>query len=146
MLRQLFPDAPKPVAAQLRPFAGHFGGIQVPAAPVDMENPTLRDRGQAGWILGIPQVEVERVLEQRAADLGAEIWRGVEVRGFDADGAGVTVALGGGDVRVAWLVGCDGGRSLVRRVAGFEFAGTDPEITGRQGVFTVEGAEQLKPG
>ena len=47
VLRRLFPDAPKPVAAQLRPFAGHFGGIQVPAAPVDMEDPTLRDRGQA---------------------------------------------------------------------------------------------------
>ena len=50
------------------------------------------------------------------------------------------------DVRAAWLVGCDGGRSLVRRLAGFEFPGTDPEITGRQAVATVEGAERLGRG
>jgi 2-polyprenyl-6-methoxyphenol hydroxylase-like FAD-dependent oxidoreductase len=59
------------------------------------------------------------------------------VRGFDADDSGVTVGLeGGDDVRAAWLVGCDGGRSLIRRLANIEFPGTDPEITGRQGVFT----------
>jgi 2-polyprenyl-6-methoxyphenol hydroxylase-like FAD-dependent oxidoreductase len=128
-------------------FAGHFGGIQVPAEPVDKEDPGLRGRGPAGFHLLVPQVEVERVLEQRAAELGVEVRRGVAVRGFDADEAGVTVHLeGGGDVRVAWLVGCDGGRSLVRRVAGFEFPGTDPEITGRQAVGTVEGAERLKRG
>ena len=70
-----------------------------------------------------------------------------QVRGFDADDSGVTVHLANGDaVRAAWLVGCDGGRGLVRRLAGIEFPGTDPEITGRQGVFTVEGADQLKPG
>ena len=147
VLRRLFPDAPKAVAAQHRPFVGHFGGIQVPAAPVDLEDPILRDRRQAGWVLGIPQIEVERILGQRAAELGVEVRRGVEVCGFDEDEAGVTVALEGrGDVRAAWLVGCDGGRSVVRRLAGFEFAGTDPEITGRQAVATVEGAERLKPG
>ena len=95
----------------------------------------------------IPQVEVERILGQRAAELGVEVRRGVEVRGFDADEAGVTVHLAGSsDVRVAWLVGCDGGRSLVRRLAGFDFPGTDPQITGRQAVVTVEGAEHLGRG
>jgi 2-polyprenyl-6-methoxyphenol hydroxylase-like FAD-dependent oxidoreductase len=95
----------------------------------------------------VPQVEVERILGHRAAELGVEVRRGVEVRGFDADEAGVTVHLAGRrSVRVAWLAGCDGGHSLVRRLAGFEFPGTDPEITGRQAVVTVAGAEHLGQG
>src|SRR5580658_2940173 len=128
------------------PFVGHFGGIQVPAGPVDDDDPSLRGRGPA-WYLQVPQVEVERVLGKRAAELGIEVRRGVEVDGFDAEENGVTVHLRGeDDVRVAWLVGCDGGRSLVRHQAGFEFPGTDPVITGRQAVATVEGAEQLGRG
>jgi 2-polyprenyl-6-methoxyphenol hydroxylase-like FAD-dependent oxidoreductase len=150
VVRRLFPEPPKaPGAARgdYAPFAGHFGGIQIPAGPVDRDDPLLRNRGQAGWYLQIPQVELERVLGQRAVQLGVEVRRGVEVGGFDADDSGVTVHLAnGGDVRAAWLVGCDGGRSQVRRLAGFEFPGTDPEIIGRQGVFTVNGAEQLKSG
>ena len=128
------------------PFVGHFGGIQVPAGPVDEDDPSLRGRGP-DWYVAVPQVEVERILGERAAALGVEVRRGVEVRGFDADEDGVTVHLRDGDgVRVGWLVGCDGGRSLVRRVAGFEFPGTDPEITVRQAVGTVEGAEHLGRG
>ncbi|MFB9832637.1 FAD-dependent monooxygenase [Actinoallomurus acaciae] len=128
------------------PFVGHFGGIQVPADPVDEDDPRLRGRGPA-WYLLVPQVELEQILGRRAAELGAEVRRGVEVSGFDADEAGVTVHLrGGDDVRVAWLVGCDGGRSLVRRLGGFEFPGTDPQITVRQAVGTVEGAERLGRG
>ncbi|WP_460356388.1 FAD-dependent monooxygenase [Actinoallomurus acanthiterrae] len=144
VVRRLYPDAPGSGRA---PSVGHFGGIQVPADPVDEEDPSLRGRGPDGWYVMVPQAEVERILGQRAAELGVEVRRGVEVRGFDADEAGVTVHLeGGDDVRVAWLVGCDGGRSLVRRLAGFEFPGTDPQITGRQAVATVEGAERLGRG
>ncbi|MEU0469349.1 FAD-dependent monooxygenase, partial [Amycolatopsis sp. NPDC006131] len=107
-------------------FAGHFGGIQVPAAAVDEQEPLLRGRGP-GWYLPVEQVEVERVLGRRAAELGVEIRRGAEVTGFHADDDGVTVHLRvGGDLRAAWLVGCDGGRSLVRRQACFDFAGSDP--------------------
>jgi 2-polyprenyl-6-methoxyphenol hydroxylase-like FAD-dependent oxidoreductase len=150
VVRRLFPEPPKTAGVargHYAPFAGHFGGIQVPAGPVDRDDPLLRNRGQAGWYLQIPQVELERVLGHRAVELGVEVLRGVEVCGFDEDGSGVTVHLASGDgVRAAWLVGCDGGRSQVRRLAGFDFPGTDPEIIGRQGVFTVEGAEQLKSG
>jgi 2-polyprenyl-6-methoxyphenol hydroxylase-like FAD-dependent oxidoreductase len=128
---------------------GHFGGIQVPAAPVDTGDPSLRGRGP-DWYVQVPQIEVERVLGEQAAELGVEVRRGVEVTGFDAAEDGVTVHLqggdGGGDVRAAWLVGCDGGRSLVRRQAGFEFPGTDPTITFRQSESTIEGAERLALG
>jgi 2-polyprenyl-6-methoxyphenol hydroxylase-like FAD-dependent oxidoreductase len=122
---------------------GHFGGIQVPADPVDTDDPSLRGRGPA-WYVQVPQLEVERVLAQRAAELGVEVRRGVEVLGFDAAETGVTVRLqGGDDVQAGWLVGCDGGRSAVRRQAGFEFPGTDPTITFRQTEGTVRGAEHL---
>src|SRR3984957_3350226 len=124
---------------------GHFGGIQVPADPGDTADPSLRGRGPA-WYVQVPQVEVERVLGQRAAEMGIEVRRGVLVTGFDAGENGGTVHLesdGGDDIRVAWLVGCDGGRSLVRQQAGFEFPGTDPTITFRQTEGSVEGAEQL---
>ena len=150
---------PGPHGERRRPSSvGHFGGIQVPAGPVDVDDPRLRGRGPA-WYVQVPQVEVELVLGQRAAELGAEIRRGVEVAGFDAAEDGVTVHLRGGaggegserrersedgDVRVAWLVGCDGGRSLVRRLAGFDFPGTDPTITFRQTEGVVAGAELLE--
>jgi 2-polyprenyl-6-methoxyphenol hydroxylase-like FAD-dependent oxidoreductase len=142
LLRRLFPDAPDAAGSRRPPFVGHFAGIQVPADPLDEEDPSLRGR-----FFMVPQAEVERILGQRAAELGVEVWRGAEVGGFDADEAGVTVHLvGRADVRVGWLVGCDGGRSLVRRLAGFEFPGTDPEITGRQAVVTMAGAERLGRG
>jgi 2-polyprenyl-6-methoxyphenol hydroxylase-like FAD-dependent oxidoreductase len=122
---------------------GHFGGIQVPAAPVDTDDPSLRGRGPA-WYVQVPQLEVERVLGRRAAELGVEVRRGVEVLGFDETDTGLAVHLqGGDDVRAGWLVGCDGGRSVVRKQAGFEFPGTDPTITFRQTEGTVEGAEHL---
>ncbi|MEU9993486.1 FAD-dependent monooxygenase [Streptomyces sp. NPDC048045] len=128
------------------PSVGHFGGIQVPADPVDERDPSLRGRGP-DWYVQVPQAEVERILGERAAELGVEVRRGVEARGFDVDEDGVTVRLDGGDdVRVAWLVGCDGGRSAVRRRAGFAFPGTDPRITVRQAVGAIEGAEQLGQG
>ena len=137
---------PFQAAGKKPPFVGHFGGIQVPAGPVDEDDPALRGRGPA-WYVPVPQVEVERILGEHAAELGVEVRRGVELLGFDADEAGVTVHLeGGDDVRVAWLVGCDGGRSLVRRQAGFEFPGTDPTITVRHTAGTVEGAELLGRG
>ncbi|MER7767024.1 FAD-dependent monooxygenase [Kitasatospora sp. NPDC096140] len=128
------------------PFVGHFGGIQVPSGPVDEQAPGLCGRGP-DWYVQVPQAEVERVLGERAAQLGVEVRRGVEVRGFDEDEAGVTVHLPDGeDVRVAWLVGCDGGRSSVRRRAGFDFPGTDPQITIRHAVGTIQGAEHLGRG
>lgn len=146
-LHRPFSNTPEKVSGSPR-FVGHFGGIQVPAGPVDEDDPALRDRGPTGWHpLQVPQVDVERILGERAAELGVEVRRGAEVACFEADPDGVTVRLSGAaEVRTAWLAGCDGGRSTVRRLAGFEFVGTDPEIAGLQAVATVTGGEQLKPG
>src|SRR5262249_50031141 len=70
-----------------------------------------------GYILGIPQPVTDRLLAERAGELGAQSRRGCEVTGVEQDEAGVSVELADGTrLRSRWLVGCDGGRSLVRRV------------------------------
>ncbi len=58
----------------------------------------------------------------------------------------VTVRNSHGALRAGWLVGCDGGRSTVRKPAGFAFPGTDPETTCHQAVVEMTGAEELKVG
>ncbi len=128
------------------PPAGHFAGIMVSSAGVDFADPDFRDAGPAVSVVAVGQQAIESVLGARATELGVEIRRGAEVTGFDADDEGVTVELSDGSVRAGWLVGCDGGRSLVRKVAGFDFPGTEPAITGRQAIVELEGAEGLLRG
>ncbi len=80
--------------------------------------------------LVLPQEEVERTLAAWVDELGVPILRGREVTGFAQDDAGVDVELSDGRaLRAAYLVGCDGGRSLVRKAAGIEFAGWDPSVS-----------------
>jgi len=126
---------------------GHFAGIMVASGGVHFDDPAFRDVGPAARVVVIQQQAVEAILAARATELGAEIRRGVEVTGFDAGDDGVTVHLsGGGPVRAGWLVGADGGRSFVRKHAGFEFPGTDPAVTGRQALAELTGAEVLPGG
>lgn len=128
-------------------FAGHFAGIMMDPDLFDGSDPAWADVGPAADSgLGVPQAELERILARRAARLGVEVRRGVELTGFDADADGVAVHTGDGTVRAGWLVGCDGGRSTVRKLAGFDFPGTDPEITGYQAVVEMSGDERLGVG
>jgi 2-polyprenyl-6-methoxyphenol hydroxylase-like FAD-dependent oxidoreductase len=77
--------------------------------------------------LGLWQKHIERILAGWVAELDVPIQYGTEVTGFAQDDAGVEVALSGGQrFRAHYLVGCDGGRSLVRKGAGIEFAGWEP--------------------
>jgi 2-polyprenyl-6-methoxyphenol hydroxylase-like FAD-dependent oxidoreductase len=126
---------------------GHFAGIMVASTGVHFDDPAFRDVGPAARVVVIQQQAVEAILGARAAELGVEIRRGVELTGFDADDDGVSVHLHEGEtVRAGWLVGCDGGRSRVRKLAGFEFPGTDPAITGRQAMAELTGADVLPAG
>lgn len=142
-------------------FAGHFAGIPLDGAYLDPDDPAWADTGRADQVGLIPQAELERVLAARARELGVAIRRGVEVTGFEEDGGGVTVRLtgtragGGYDVsgaggaeaeagegsvvRTGWLVGCDGGRSTVRKLAGFDFPGTGPSFTAYQAIVDLDG-------
>ncbi|WP_086007867.1 FAD-dependent oxidoreductase [Nocardia concava] len=133
-------------ANERRPAVGHFAGIMVDPNRIDFEDPAFAEIGPAGEAFLVSQQAIETILGRRAVELGVEIRRGVEVAGFADDGIGVTVDCGDRIVRTGWLVGCDGGRSLVRKLAEFDFPGVDPEITGRQALVEMTGAEGLEPG
>ena len=92
------------------------------------------------------QREVEALLCERAASLGVLIRRGVEVTGVEQSEEGVTLHTDAGDVSARYVVGCDGGRSIVRRSVSFNFPGTNPEITGRQAVVDLDDTSELKFG
>ncbi len=94
-----------------------------------------------GYTLFLAQARTEALLAQRAAELGVRISRGHEVVGVRQDEHGVEADVRGPDgaetVRAQYAVGCDGGRSVVRRAAGIGFPGTDETLTGVLGDFAV---------
>ncbi|HSI80615.1 MAG TPA: FAD-dependent monooxygenase [Solirubrobacterales bacterium] len=80
--------------------------------------------------LGLWQNHIERILAGWVGELAVPIHRGRDVKGFAHDDAGVDVELSDGQqVRAGYLVGCDGGRSLVRKAARIEFSGWDPSTS-----------------
>ena len=84
--------------------------------------PTRHNYGLALW-----QNHIERILAGWVDELAVPIYRGREVTGFAQDDAGVDVALSDGQsLRAQYLVGCDGGRSQIRKTADIEFPGWDP--------------------
>ncbi|MEU8914094.1 FAD-dependent monooxygenase [Streptomyces nigrescens] len=127
-------------------FAGHFAGIMLRGDLLDESDPDFDGHGPAADIGLVPQEALERLLGARAAELGVDLRRGVTLTAFDADDDGVHVHTSDGSLRTGWLAGCDGGRSTVRRLAGFPFPGTDPEITGRQALVEMTGTEGLGAG
>jgi len=79
------------------------------------------------YLLGMWQNHIERILAGWVDELGVSIYRGREVTGFAQDDTGVDVQLSDGrSLRAEYFVGCDGGRSLIRKTAGIEFPGWDP--------------------
>ncbi|MCX4651243.1 rifampin monooxygenase [Streptomyces microflavus] len=95
---------------------GFFGGIQKPWPDrLDTAHP---------YGLSTLQPVTERLLRERAVELGAELRRGCEVTGVSQQDDGVTVTLADGTrLRSRYLVGCDGGRSVVRKELGIAFPG-----------------------
>ena len=95
--------------------------------------------------LGLWQNHIERILAGWVDELGVPIHYGSEVTGFAQDGTGVDVELSDGQPLWAeYLVGCDGGRSLVRKTAGIEFPGWDPTTSSL--IAVVEMAEEPELG
>ena len=105
---------------QQYPLAGFAGIRKAPPERLDTAHP---------YLLGIPQTITERLLTEHATGLGAEIRRGCELVGLNQDADGVTAELANGvRLRSRYLVGCDGGRSTVRRLLGVDFPG-EPATT-----------------
>ncbi|WP_436534101.1 FAD-dependent oxidoreductase [Actinoplanes sp. HUAS TT8] len=126
-------------------FLGHFGAMILDAQLLDVSDPDIVGSSRYSALGLISQQQLEVILEERARELGVDVRRGVTVTGLDQDDAGVTVTTDQGPIAAAWLVGCDGGRSLVRKLAGFDFPGTPPEITAYQAIADMTGTEGLRP-
>jgi len=103
------------------PVGGFFAGIPKPTPDrLDTAHP---------YILGIPQTTTERLLTEHATELGVEIRRSCELVGLSQDDHGVTAELADGtQLRSRYLVGCDGGRSTVRKLLGVGFPGESARV------------------
>ncbi|MBX7550998.1 FAD-dependent monooxygenase [Streptomyces sp. tea 10] len=139
------PSGDRPRAHETR-FTGHFAGMVLDAGLVDWSDADLAAHAAVGGAQMVPQRELEGLLTEHATRLGVPVRRGVEVTAFEDTGDGVLVGTTAGPVRTGWLVGCDGGHSTVRRLAGIDFPGTDPELTGRLAVVDIADPEKLAPG
>ncbi|MFJ5265760.1 FAD-dependent monooxygenase [Streptomyces sp. NPDC088387] len=111
------------------PADSHFGGV-----PVDYRILAEDHYGHRG----VPQFRTEQMLQEWLRELGVPVLRGHEVTGYREEQDTVTVQVTGpggpGEVRAAYLVGCDGGRSRIRKLAGIGFPGTE----GRRGFLTAD--------
>ncbi|AKH85805.1 monooxygenase [Streptomyces sp. CNQ-509] len=99
---------------------GHFGGVRIDFGKLADNHFSVR---------GIPQFRTEEILERWLGELGVPVLRRHEVHGFRETADGVVVEWEGpggrGEDFARYLVGCDGARSLVRRLAGIDFVGWD---------------------
>ena len=113
-----------------------FGGTRLDISDVPTRHP---------YGLGLWQKHIERILAGWVRELNVPIRYGTEVTGFAQDDTGVDVALSDGlRFRARYLVGCDGGRSLVRKAAGIDFPGWDPTTSSL--LAEVEMAEEPELG
>jgi 2-polyprenyl-6-methoxyphenol hydroxylase-like FAD-dependent oxidoreductase len=118
--------------AQVQRFAGSLLDIS--------DFPTRHNYG-----LGLWQNHIERILAGWVGELAVPIYRGREVTGFAQDDTGADVQLSDGQpLRSGYLVGCDGGRSLIRRAAGIDFPGWDPTTSSL--IAEVEMADEPELG
>ncbi|MGI5404533.1 monooxygenase [Streptomyces sp. CA-135486] len=112
----------------------HFAGLNTRLDFTALES-------RHGYTLFLAQARTEALLDERARELGVEILRGHRVVGLRQDTEGVEAEVHGPSgvetIRSKYAVGCDGGRSFVRRAAGIDFPGTDESLTGMLGDFAV---------
>ncbi|MFG3532326.1 FAD-dependent oxidoreductase [Streptomyces sp. NPDC047917] len=145
-------EAPAPRAVS------HFAGMGLDAADIDVSAFPFRLPSPAmeGFMTSLEALG--KVLAERAIALGVDIVRGatvtavtqddqsVAVTAVTQDNQSVAVTAAGQEYQARYLVGCDGGRSTVRGLAGFEFVGTEPLFTGYVARVTFADPQQLPLG
>lgn len=125
---------------------GHFAGIPFDYDNVDVSKWPYRLPGPGGTSMAADMEQIESALGARASAMGVQIRRGLGVEDFEQSQDEVAIRAGGETFRGRWLVGCDGGRSTVRKVSGFEFVGTEPELTGYSVQVTMADPDKLAQG
>jgi 2-polyprenyl-6-methoxyphenol hydroxylase-like FAD-dependent oxidoreductase len=131
---------------QARRPAGHFAGIQFYLDNIDTSKWPYRLPSPAAANLAAEMEQIESVLAARANAMGVEIRRALGVEDIESSDEDVTVRGGADTFGGRWLVGCDGGRSTVRKAGGFEFVGTDPEFTGYSVEVEMDDPDKLRLG
>jgi len=145
--RLTFPAATAAAPGKGKPQGGgHFAGIQIQAAKIDPAHWPYRLPTATDNQILCELAELEAVLARRAEALGVVIRRGLAITAFQQTAEGVTVQAGSQEFAGKFLVGCDGGRSVVRKLSQIEFAGTEPEFTGYSTQVELADPEKLKPG
>ncbi|MEV4286287.1 FAD-dependent monooxygenase [Nonomuraea bangladeshensis] len=124
-----------------RPAPGFvFGALPIDLSVLD-DNPL--------YLLPVPQLRIEQMLEERAGELAVEIRRGHELTGFAQDADGVTLKVYGPagpyTVEARFLVGADGGHSIVRKLAGIAFPGVTTDTTISRTAHATVPAEFIDP-
>ncbi|MEU7746114.1 FAD-dependent monooxygenase [Nonomuraea sp. NPDC049158] len=120
-------EPPRPIPMFL------FGALPLDLAEIE---------GNTMYGMSVKQARLEELFEDRARELGVEIWRGRELASFTQDETGVTLELDGGEqLRTRYLVGCDGAHSTVRKQAGIGFPGVNAfSVLSRSGHVALPGA------
>lgn len=138
--------APDAVEAPEPRDVSHFAGMGLNAVDTDVSALPFRLPSPAmeGFMTSLEAVST--VMTERATALGVDILRGTPVTGVTQDEKCVTVTARGQEHQARYLVGCDGGRSTVRGLAGFDFVGTDPLFTGYVAEVTFADPGQLSLG
>jgi 2-polyprenyl-6-methoxyphenol hydroxylase-like FAD-dependent oxidoreductase len=127
-------------------FGGHFAGTMLDANKLDLSRFKYKLNGPS---LCPDRTNIEKlctVFAGHAEKLGVTIFKGTEVTAFEQSDEEVMVKSGSETYYGKWLVGCDGGRSLIRKSAGFEFVGTEAEFTGYAVLCELKDPEKLHAG
>lgn len=122
-------------------FVGHVAGMIIPADLVkwnELEHSTSSAM--------ISQQQVQQLLEERLAERGVQVRRGIQVTDVVSGDNRVRVVTDAGEFEGSWVVGTDGGRSIVRKSAGFGFDGLDGIMTGHQMLVQGEGFDDIPVG
>ncbi|KAI4183954.1 MAG: hypothetical protein L6R41_005065 [Letrouitia leprolyta] len=151
MLDKVFETSQRPSYHEKKPgfqFGGHFAGIPLNANKLDLDRWKYRLSGPA-LVPGRATIDrIESILIERAENLGVTILRGHGVTKFSQNSDSVTVEAGeeNQSFQGRYLVGCDGGRSVIRKGAEFDFVGTEAKFTGYAVKFDFQNPENLKMG
>ncbi len=125
------------------PMRVYVGGRQVDERMMfDLVEPTPSKPYPSGWFLG--QSQTEGILRDRLAEFGVRVELATALTGFEQDADGVTATLSTGEtVRAEYLIGADGGKSLVRKTLGIPFEGsTDESIRMLLGDVRADGLDR----